>query len=190
MKRVLQSTLGILFIFVGIILILNSFSGIAGAAIFNLEIIGKNTGSIFGIVFIIVGAILLVTREEREEQRRYRAEEVLRAYESGSLGPIKAASEIDAIYHIDGVKFTPGSRNSIVSPDGIHPLRLKHGKKAKDLALGLYEFALYNDPTNKRHCEMHLGKGVSTKHGKKGFEREVSRFENRHIKELADLMGG
>ena len=184
MKKILQSILGILFIFTGIVLILNSFSGITGFVVF--ENISKNTGSIFGIVFIVVGALLFVIRGE--EQRKYRAEELLRAYESGRIGPIKAASEINAIYPIDGVKFTPNSRNSVVSPDGVHPLSLKHGKKAKELALGLYEVAVHNDPRNKSRCELHLGKTASTKHHKKGFEKEVSKFEDQHRSELADLM--
>jgi len=142
-KRTFKFISGVFLILVGVFLIFNSFSGITGFVIFENT---KNVRGILGLVFIVVGAVLFITRGE--EEKRYRVEAIMKDYESGKLGPVETATKINDVYPISGVKFKPDSTNSVVSPEGIHPLRLKHGRLARDLALGIYEIALGNEPRN------------------------------------------
>jgi len=61
----LKRFLGVLFFWVGITFMLNSFSGITGYSI--VEEIAKPTSSIFGFVFIIVGLVLFLYQQGKEK---------------------------------------------------------------------------------------------------------------------------
>lgn len=64
MKRSVMRALGILLILAGVLFVLNSFSGITGFAV--AELVGKATGSIIGLVFIVGGIVLFLRGQESE----------------------------------------------------------------------------------------------------------------------------
>lgn len=67
MEKRISKFLGIALILIGIVLLLN-LSGITGFAI--LQDIGMTTGSIFGIIFVVGGVILLLAREKHREEKQ------------------------------------------------------------------------------------------------------------------------
>jgi len=183
MEKRISKFLGVILVLIGAVLLSNS-AGITGFAI--LQNIGKTTGSIFGIVFVIVGVLLLVTREE--EERRYRINEIMKKYEHGEISPMEAAREVNDILQINSVRFKADVKHSITGPTGGYSIKVKSGNRAKELALAFYEVARINSPKNVQYCELHLSEQASTKHHKKGFEEELLRFERKYRKELEEIV--
>ena len=182
-KRVLK-IFGILSFFIGIIFILNTFSGITGFSI--LEGLSSGISSIIGLVFIAVGIVLMSASAWWD---KYRVSLVIHEYEHGELNPVQAALKInDQLYpeglKITGVEYNGGNKETIRTDKDFVPVRLHDKEKAKDLALALYEIAVINDRENAKNCELHISKQASSKHHKKGLLEIIKGFEYKYKEEL------
>lgn len=179
--------LGIFLIVVGVIFLFNFFR-ITGLAIF--ENTAGTTGSILGIIFVIGGVLLL-----NASQRTIHDElsDIVDNYNHEKISPVRAAIQTREALHkqgreISGVKYKGSERSvTVITPQGGYTLSANNNERAAELALGVYEVAITNDPKNERYCELHLGKGASTKHYRKGFMREEEKFRTRYANDVSSL---
>ena len=184
--------LGGILIVAGILLILSKASGITGFSI--IESMDRTTSSILGLALIIGGALILISKQQREWDR-FRVRLVIREYNSGELSPVQAAFKInDELYpagiEITGVDYRGGStRETIKTREEYIPIRLDSVNKAKDLALAFYLVALTNDKENKKNCEIHLSKQASSKHHTAGLQKVIEGFERKYKKDLEATRG-
>lgn len=185
MKAHFLRNLGLIYLMTGIILILLSAPIITGFAVSNGT---KSLPSIplIGIAFLITGMLFLT---EGERQKHNLLETTLEKYEKGKINPVQTASVINSnSYRIQGVKYKEGLSLTVLGDDGSeHSINVQNDNKARELALAFYKISMINNPRNLAHCQLHIGKGASTKHHLAGFMKHLEVFENRYKEDLEGL---
>ena len=146
---------------------------ITGAFIGSLE---GATSNLLGVILFSCSVILLI---HANFDKKGRLEEVVEEFQKGNINPIEAARQIDNIVSIQAVKFKPGFEHSVQTREGTYPIHLKEGELAVELAFAEYFLANKNNPAG--HSQFHIGKNGSTKHHKKGFEKESDHFRQRFL---------
>lgn len=175
---------------VGIGLIIISLILIISNTIITGAVIGhptKNYLSLLGILIFVVGVFFILTTTRG--WNNYRVGLVVREYESGTLSPVQAALKInDRLFpeglKIIGVDYRGGAKETIKTKEGFIPVQLNDERKARDLALALYELAVINDRANSRNCELHLSRQASSKHHREGLRKIIENFEHKYYKDL------
>ena len=152
MKKRVVRIIGFVFLVFGIILLLNSFSGITGYVIF--KDVGKGVGSILGLVFVIGGLVLLMAEREGAEsglvkKTRKIKEELRKVLDSRHVGTYKELSRManNAGYTIKNKKrheevYLPSGK-PLLGRDG-HPVTIPRGKHVdrntyKSILRAIYE---------------------------------------------------
>ena len=178
---------GLAFVFIGFIILLNSFQTITAFVI--LEDIDDKIGYFAGIWFVVVGILLLNASRTIYEELG----DIVNGYNHGKVNPIRAAIETrNALRRIgreiNGVRYRGSEQGvTVKTAQGAYSLRAENRERAAELALGIYEIALSNNPQNDRNCELHLSKRASTKDHRKGFLQEEEKFRRRYSTDVNSL---
>lgn len=176
--------LGIGFVGISFVLAVNNLT-ITGA------VIGNSLSNFFGfiaLVFFVVGSILILVSSEYADDKE-KIKRVIGQYESGEISPVEAVREINVISPISFVKFKYGLEHSICGERYSYPISVKDGKKAEELAIVEYIVAVRNRPELWRKNELHLGKGVSTKHYPEKLNKLVEYIKRKYSLDLESKLG-
>lgn len=179
--------LGIGLIFVGLFIVLTS-RVITGAVIgFQPE----NYLGLFGVLVFLVGVFLVFVSRTYQDNKSM-VKRVLKEYERGKFNPVEAVLRISGDLLPDGIRiigvdYRGGDRGTIKTEGGGIPMRFRDQDKARDLALALYEIAVFNDRKNAKNCELHIARGVSSKHYRGGLDALIKDFEEKNKESLKEI---
>ncbi|PIN91813.1 hypothetical protein COU61_01750 [Candidatus Pacearchaeota archaeon CG10_big_fil_rev_8_21_14_0_10_35_13] len=185
MKRKIIRIISAALIVIGIGTLIIPESTITGNVV--IEVMVQEHLRVFGVIMLLAGIVgLIVSGEDR--RNRSLVNYVIKEYENGKLNPVQAVTKINEELfpnglRIDGVRYHGRNNVSIRTSEGIFTAHLSDTDKARELALAAYETALINNRGDKRNCELHISKEVSTKHHVKGFEELLSDFRNKYSRE-------
>lgn len=163
----------------GMLLVLNSFSGITGYSVFGD--VNRTAGSIIGIVFVI-GGIALFTHERMEDSSRpdyeYRrlAGDLLSDYKKNPTRTeaIVTASSINKIGEVKGLDVDySGDSGKIYTSKGIVPMSFADKDEGRNLFVSLARVTLQNDPKN-----------INNISGLKNLQETIKEFEQVGRKKL------
>lgn len=192
MKKGFAYVLSAFLVVCGMLLILNSFSGITGYSIFND--INRTAGSIVGIAFVIGGLALFVherTYDSGINTYLRNVFDIIDSYEAGRINPIEAADEInkleDGRHKISGVRYSKGEDTEFKTEGNSKPIPINLNSKSKavNFALALREAALINNRNNRENCDVDVS-GIPA--GKtKGLDAMVKSFKTTYRKDIQKL---
>ncbi|MFH1311144.1 MAG: hypothetical protein ABIH65_01930 [Nanoarchaeota archaeon] len=177
-----QKILGVIFLSVSILTFIINIS-ITGAVIGATFPISLN---LIALVFFIGGLILILydSRNNREKIR-----EIIEQYKTGNISPVETVKEINEVSEIQQIKFKTGLQHSIYGERDSYPIPLKNGKKAEELAILEYLVAIRNHPEQRKENELHIGKGLSTKHYSEGIKKMIESIKGKYAKDLQAKLG-
>lgn len=128
MKAKVMKNLGIFFFLIGVVLILNSLSGITGFII--AERVGTSVSGILGLVFLVVGVLLFVSGLEKKVKpiKIIRTKQFQKAIKRHPQGPIEAAIKKigTGLANEENLKYAKG--NSIRTTKGGRVFYIPKGK--------------------------------------------------------------
>ena len=174
------------------LLALLSFFVSIAVSIFNAGITGAAIGisssyvSLAAMIFFIFGLILTFYDSRSGKERIY---EIIQNYQAGEISPVETVREINEVSPIQLVKFKSGLQHTIAGERDSYPIPLKKGKEAEELAILEYIVAVKNHPEQRRKNELHLAKGLSTKHYSEGIQRLIESIKGKYAKDLQAKLG-
>ena len=161
-------------------------------SVFNSNITGAVIGispsyvSLAAMIFFIAGLIFTFydSRSNREK-----IQEIVTRYKAKEIDSIEAVIDINNIIPIQSVKFKTGLQHTISGERDNYPIPLKNGKEAEELAILEYIVAVRNHPEQRGSNELHLAKGLSTKHYSEGIKRLIESIKGKYAKDLQARLG-
>jgi hypothetical protein len=158
MKRGTNSILAFALIVIGILLILNAFSGMTGLAI--AESVGTTASTILGLLSFVLGMLQYrnIARTLSEEYK-VGTGEVLQDYKEGKISAAEAAQTIDVMEPVKGVNYGGGQRGLLYLKRGRPiPMKFATKKQGRELCDALADEALENNPKNTQFIRLPEGK--------------------------------
>lgn len=116
-------------------------------------------------------------------------QEIVTKYQAKEIDPIEAVIDINNIISIHSVKFKEGFQHTILGERDSYPIPLKEGKRAEELAILEYIVAVRNHPEQRRINELHIAKGLSTKHYSEGIKKLIESIKGKYAKDLQARLG-
>ncbi|MEM3091097.1 MAG: hypothetical protein QXX55_01350 [Candidatus Pacearchaeota archaeon] len=174
---------GISFIILGFFITVNNLI-ITGAVIGNTL---SNFIGIIALVFFIFGCIIIIFYNQKNNQEEIY--KILERYENKKISPVEAVASINNIVPIKNVRFKEGFQHTIQGERDSYYIYLRNGKEARELAVLEYLVAVKNNPKEIKKNELHIERGISTKHYFRGFKEFVEIIKKKYSNDLEVMLG-